>query len=91
MVRGRDKVGVVGIFVVITLIFVALITVLAVILVGQSVGGVVVFIVYPVLRLEERAPISVSNVKAFWIAARETMNAVDDVLWEGGGSETLTV
>ena len=45
----------------------------------------------PMLRLEERAPIPVTDVKTSGVAAHETMHAVDDVLWEGGGSETLTV
>ena len=34
---------------------------------------------------------SVLNIETFCIAARETMNAVGDVLWESKGSETLTI
>ena len=80
LVRGRVKVGVFGIVVVIDIIIVALITVIAVIFVGRSLGGVVIFIVGPVLRLKELT-IPVSDVEAPGIAARKTVHAVDDVLW----------
>ena len=36
-------------------------------------------------------PIPISDLQTSGIAARETMHAVDDILWEGEGSETLTV
>ena len=74
----------------INLIVVTLIFIFAVIVILQSVGGIIVIIVGPFLRLDERAPIPVLDVDTFGIAARETMHAVDDVMWEGEGSETLT-
>ena len=43
------------------------------------------------LRLEEQAPIPVSDVETSGIVTRETIHAVDDVLWEGGQSENLKV
>ena len=88
MVRGRVEVGIV---VVIALIVVALIIDLAGVIVIRILGGVVVFIVGPVLRLEERSPIPISDVEAPLIAARKMVHAVDDVLWEGEGSENLTI
>ena len=88
MVRGRVEVGIV---VVIALIVVALIIDLAGVIVIRILGGVVFFIVGPVLRLEERAPIPISDVEAPLIAARKMVHAVDDVLWEGEGSENLTI
>ena len=69
----------------ITLIVVTIIFVVSGIVVRRNVGRIVSIIVGPILRLEERAPIPVSNVETFLIAACETMNGVDDVLWEGGG------
>ena len=89
-VRGRVKVGVV-VIVVIVFIAVALITVLVVILVRRSIVGTVGFIIDPVLILEEWAPVSVSDFEAPWIAARNTVHTVDDVLWEGRGSEALAI
>ena len=56
---GRVKVGAVVI-----VLIVALITVLAVILVRWSIGGIFSVIFVPVLSLEERAPVSVSDVGA---------------------------
>ena len=75
----------------ITLIVVTLISVVAVIVVWRSVGGIVVIIVGAILRIKERAPIPVTDVETFWIVARETMHAVDDFLWKGEVNETLTV
>ena len=43
------------------------------------------------LRIEERAPIPVLDVKTSGIAEREKMHDVDDLLWEGEGIETLMI
>ena len=91
LVRGRVKVGVFGIVVVIDLIIVALITVITVIFVGRSLGGVVILIVGPALRIKERVTIPVSDIETPGIAARKTVHTVDDVLWEGEGSEALGI
>ena len=64
------------------LIVVTLILVVADVVVRQSIVGIFFIVIFPVLRLEEGASISVSDVETFCIAARETMDAVDDVLWE---------
>ena len=73
-VRGR-----VNIFVVV----IALITVLAVLPVGGGVGGIIRAIVGSFLSLEERAPVSVSDVETPGIAACKKMYTVDEILWEG--------
>ena len=76
--RGRVKVGAIVIVVV-----VAFITDLAVILVRRSICGIVGVIVGPVLSLKEQASVSVSDINAPGIAARNTVHNVDDVLWKG--------
>ena len=81
LVRGRVKVGVV------VIVAVALITFLAFILVRRSIGGIVCVIIGPVLSLEEWAPVSILDERAPGIAARKMVHTVDDILWEGEGSE----
>ena len=76
---------------VVIVVVVALITVLAVILVGWSVGRISGVIIGPFHSLEERAPVSVFNVKSPGIAACKTVHTVDDVLWEGEGSGDLAI
>ena len=62
------------------LIVVTLILLVAAVVVWPSIGGNVFIIICPVFRLEEGALISVSNVETFWIAARETIDVIDNIL-----------
>ena len=64
------------------LIVVTVIFVVADVFVWRSIGGIVFIVICPFLGIKEGSPISVSNVKTFWIAERKTMDAIDNVLWE---------
>ena len=72
-------------------VFVALITVISVILVERSIGGIIGVIVGPVLSFKEQALDSVSDIDAPVTVAHKIVNTVDDVLWDGEGSEDLAI
>ena len=72
-------------------VVVALITILPVLPIKASVGGIVRVIPGSILILEEQAPVSVSDVNALWVMACKAVHVIDCLLRKGEWSEALLV
>ena len=80
--------GWVNICVVVVIIVVAIITIFALVVVcfftiRWSVSGIVGVVPGSIFLLEERAPVSVADVKAPWVTACKAMQAIDYILRKG--------